>query len=80
MPMSRISAVSTAGQRVRARAPATSRVEQPGGPQVPLGRGVEGEPERLRRGQRDRHAVRHDRLVVRGSPPGRKSRTRPAIG
>ena len=39
-------------------------VEDPGRAQVPLGRSVEGEPERRRRGQRDRHPVRHDRLVV----------------
>ena len=63
--MSRISAASTAGQELggvvrllgaRVRAAAAAR-------DVPLGRGVEGEPERLRRGQRHRHAVRHHRLV-----------------
>ena len=41
------------------------RVEQPGGLEVPFGRGLEGEPERLGRGQRHRHAVGDDRLVLR---------------
>ena len=76
--MSRISAVSTPGS---ASGPSPRRVgvEQPGGVQVPLGRGVEREPERLGRGQRHRHPVRHDRLAVRvarraGSrAPGRRS-------
>ena len=78
--MSRIRSTSTVGRNSgRVDRLAGVRREQLRGPDVPLGRGLEREPERLRRGQGDRHAVRHHRLVGR-VVLGWKSFTCPAIG
>ena len=65
MPMSRISAASTRGQGVRPVAGRRVGSSSRAALQVPLGRGLEGEPERLGRGQRHRHPVGDDRLVLR---------------
>ena len=62
--MSRIRSVSTAGRKPAGVVGLVGvRGQQPGRAQVPVGGGVEGEAEGLRRGQRHRHAVRHHRVV-----------------
>src|SRR5262249_52264656 len=60
-----------------------ARGQQGRGPQVALRGGGEGEPERLRRGQRDRLPVRHHRLllrVARGPGVPHHARDRVAVG